>query len=225
MSRTRYPQFCALARAAEIIGERWTLLVIRELLLGPMRFGDLSERLSGVSPTLLAARLDDLVANRVVRRTTLPPPFNAQVYELTETGRAIHPAIRELIRWGGQFLFPIHDDDAFEPDWALLALDAIARRTPTQACRIGLRVLHRDKCAEFVVQGGPAGTQIAKGGVPSGAVIEARFDTLLRVLSKELSIDAATSTGQAKIGGAARTLRKLPQLFDLARADRPRRKG
>jgi len=101
MSGTRYNQFCALARAAEIIGERWTLLIIRELLLSPMRFGDLGARLDGISPALLTARLDALVENGIVRRATLPAPFKVQVYELTETGRAVQPAIRELIRWGG----------------------------------------------------------------------------------------------------------------------------
>src|SRR6516225_4090599 len=140
MSGTRYNQFCALARAAEIIGERWTLLIIRELLLAPMRFGDLRVRLGDVSPALLTARLNALVDAGVVRRAALPAPFNAQVYELTEVGGAIQPAIRELIRWGGRFLFPLRKDETFEPDWVLLALEAIARRTPTPMCRIGLRV-------------------------------------------------------------------------------------
>jgi len=101
MSGTPYNQFCALARAAEIIGERWTLLIIRELLLSPKRFGDLRARLDDVSPALLTDRLNVLMEAGVVQRAALPAPFNAQVYELTETGRAVQPAIRELIRWGG----------------------------------------------------------------------------------------------------------------------------
>ena len=87
MSNLHYPQFCALARAAEIIGERWTLLIIRELLLGPKRFGDLLDHLDGMSPTLLTTRLTALIECNVVRRTILPRPANAQVYELTEIGR------------------------------------------------------------------------------------------------------------------------------------------
>ena len=219
MSGTRYNQFCALARAAEIIGERWTLLIIRELLLSPMRFGDLGARLDGVSPALLTARLDALVDNGIVRRTSLPAPFKAQVYELTETGRAVQPAIRELIRWGGRFLFPMREDETFEPDWVLLALDAIARRTPTPVCRIGLRVPHRDGPASFVVEGGSEGTRIAKGDSPSGgAMIETRFDVLLQILARQVPLDAAVANRQARIEGNARTLRKLPDLFDLATA-------
>ncbi len=77
MSGTRYNQFCALARAAEIVGERWTLLIIRELLLAPMRFGDLRERLDDISPALLTDRLNALTEAGVVQRAALPAPFNA----------------------------------------------------------------------------------------------------------------------------------------------------
>jgi DNA-binding HxlR family transcriptional regulator len=163
MSGTRYNQFCALARAAEIVGERWTLLIVRELLLSPMRFGDLRERLDDISPALLTDRLNALVEAGVVQRAALPAPFNAQVYELTETGRAIQPAIRELIRWGGRFLFPMRKGETFEPDWVLLALEAIARRTAVPQCRIGLRVPHPSGTAGFIIEGGPEGTRIAKG--------------------------------------------------------------
>jgi DNA-binding HxlR family transcriptional regulator len=220
MSGTRYAQFCALARAAEIVGERWTLLIIRELLLGPMRFGDLAARLSDVSPALLTGRLNALIKSGVVRRATLPAPFNAQVYELTEVGRAIQPAIRELIRWGGRFLFPMRANEAFEPDWVLLALDAIAERAPTPACRLGLRVRHASKTAGFIIEGGPNGTRIAKGELAEGAVIEAPFDVFLQVLSRQLSLDDAAAKGQVRLEGSERTLRKLPQLFDLATARR-----
>src|SRR5260370_33472449 len=94
MSGTRYNQFCALARAAEIVGERWTLLIIRELLLSPMRFGDLRERLDDISPALLTARLNALVEAGKGRRAARPGPFNAQIYCVTGRGRAIPPPLR-----------------------------------------------------------------------------------------------------------------------------------
>jgi DNA-binding HxlR family transcriptional regulator len=152
VTQTHYPQFCALARAAEIVGERWTLLIVRELLLGPKRFSDLVERLSGVSPTVLTGRLNALIESGVVRRAALPAPFNAQTYELTPVGLALKPAIRELIRWGGHFLFPPRPDDTFEPDSVLLGLDAITRQTPTPARTIALRVTQGGKSASFLVQ-------------------------------------------------------------------------
>lgn len=220
MSGPRYPQFCALARAAEIVGERWTLLAIRELLLGPKRFSDLSARLNGVSPTVLTARLNALIDSGVVRRVAVPP-FKVQAYELTESGRELQPAIRELIRWGGRFLFPMHPDDAFEPDWVLLGLDAIARRTPTPSRKIVLRVRHKAQSAGFLVEGGPDGTSIVESEGPGGAAIEARFDTLLRIISTALPLEQAIADRLATVEGSLQVARSLPRLFDLSDRIRP----
>jgi len=215
MSATRYPQFCALARAAEIVGERWTLLVIRELLLGPKRFSDLSARLNGVSPSVLTARLNALIEDGIVRRAA-SVPFNVQVYELTDIGRDLQPAIRELIRWGGHFLFPMRPDDAFEPDWVLLGLDAVTRRTATPPRKIVLRVRHKAQAASFLVQGGPSGTSIERGEGPGGAAIEARFDTLLRIISTALPLDQAMADRLANVEGSIQIARSLPRFFDLS---------
>lgn len=220
MSNLHYPQFCALARAAEIIGERWTLLIIRELLLGPKRFGDLLDHLDGMSPTLLTARLTSLVEYSIVRRAVLPAPANVQVYELTEIGREIQPAIRELIRWGGRFLFPPVPGDTFEPDWVLLGLDAIARRTPVPDVSIGLVVSHGRKSAAFTVEGSRSGTAIRKGMADGRGTLEAPFDSVLQILGLSVPLDDAIAARRAKVSGSLSLVRKLPLLFDLA--DRPR---
>lgn len=215
MSGTHYAQFCALARAAEILGERWTLLIIRELLLGPKRFGDLLERLAGISPTVLTARLAAMTGSGLIRRASLPSPFNAQVYELTPVGLALKPAVYELIRWGGHFLFPMRPDDEFEPDWVLLGLDAIARRTPTPESKIVLRVKYKAKAASFLVEGGPGGTSLTKSEGPGGATIEARFDTLLRMISTSLPLEQAMSERLARVDGSLAVARTLPEMFTL----------
>jgi DNA-binding HxlR family transcriptional regulator len=216
MSGTHYRQFCALARAAEIVGERWTLLIIRELLIGPKRFSDLLDHLGGMSPTLLTARLAALVENGMVRKVTWPGPVSAQVYELTESGREIQPAIRELIRWGGRFLFPPRPDDDFEPDWVLLGLDAIARRTPVPVISVGLVVTHGKKSAPFTVAGGESGTSIIRGDAGCKATLEAPFDAVLQIVGKRISLDKALADNRAKLRGPAAPVRKLPLLFDLA---------
>ena len=98
MSGTRYNQFCALARAAEIVGERWTLLIIRELLLSPMRFGDLGARLDGVSPALLTARLDILIENGIVRRASILPlsePAPTRVFVAPTSAAKTNPSEEE----------------------------------------------------------------------------------------------------------------------------------
>ena len=221
MSGTRYDQFCALARAAEVIGERWTLLIVRDLLLGPKRFGDLAARLDGISPTVLTARLGRLVEDGLVEKKTLPPPSGGQVYELTPVGLRLRPAIRELIRWGGQFLFPVRPGEAFEPDWALLTLDAIAPRTPTPKRRIVLRLTQGDKAADLVVEGGREGTSITVGHegnvAKAEAVIEARFDTLLRLLSGALPFDQALAEDSVRIEGSHAAANDLPRLFELGK--------
>lgn len=214
MSGTRYAQFCALARAAEILGERWTLLIIRELLLGQKRFSDLSDRLSGVSPTVLTTRLNALIESGVVQRVTLPPPFNAQVYELTPIGLGLKPAIRELIRWGGHFIFPMRPDDEFEPDWGLLALDASARRTPTPPHKIVLRLKHKAKIASFLIEGGEAGTTITRSNRPGSATIETTFDTFLPIISSKLPLEQAIRKNLASVEGSLRIARMLPRFFD-----------
>jgi DNA-binding HxlR family transcriptional regulator len=224
MSNLHYPQFCALARAAELIGERWTLLIIRDLLLGPKRFGDLLDHLDGISPTLLTARLAALVDSKVVRKITMPRPVNAQLYELTDIGHEIQPAIRELIRWGGHFLFPPVPGDAFEPDWVLLGLDAIARREPVPEVSIGLVVTHGKKSADFTIAGGRSGTIIRKGGGDCKVTLEAPFDAVLQIVGMSVSLEDAMTAKRAKVTGSMALVRKLPQLFDLAERRRNTRK-
>ncbi len=216
MSKTHYAQFCALARAAEIVGERWTLLIVRELLLGQKRFGDLAARLNGVSPTVLTERLNALIEAGVIARTTLPAPFNAQVYELTPIGRDLKPAIRALIRWGGHFLFPMRDDDAFEPDWVLLGLEAVTRQTPSPAHKLVLKIRHKTKAASFLVEGGARGTTIERGDGPGNAQIESRFDTVLQMLARGITLDEAVAKRLAKVEGSLAAARTLPKMFDLA---------
>jgi DNA-binding HxlR family transcriptional regulator len=220
MSNLHYTQFCALARAAEIIGERWTLLIIRELLLGPRRFGDLLDHLDGMSPTLLTARLAALIESNVVRRAVLPRPANTQVYELTDIGREIQPAIRELIRWGGRFLFPPTPGDSFEPDWVLLGLDAIARRGAVPEINIGLVVTHGRKSAGFTVAGNDRGTAIRKGVAECRGTLQAPFDAVLQIVGRHVALEEAIAARRATVTGSIAVVRKLPLLFDLA--DRPR---
>src|SRR5262252_5679614 len=88
-----YNQYCAVARGLDVIGERWTLLIIRDLLVGPKRYKDLLDGLPGIGTNLLAARLRELEKKGIVRRTVLPPPAASTVYELTETGQALEPAM------------------------------------------------------------------------------------------------------------------------------------
>lgn len=100
MARRTYAQFCPAARLLDLVGERWTLLVLRELLAGPMRWKDLDDALPGIGPTLLSQRLRDLESAGYVRRIDLPPPAARTVYELTQSGRGLEPVLMALGRAG-----------------------------------------------------------------------------------------------------------------------------
>src|SRR3954451_13767324 len=127
MSKRSYNQYCAMARALDALGERWTLLVIRELLSGPKRFKDLLEGLPGIGTNLLAARLKNLESEGLLCRVTLPPPAGSTVYELTERGREIEPVLIGLARWGLGLLGAPRPSDVFRPVWAVQAMKATFR--------------------------------------------------------------------------------------------------
>jgi DNA-binding HxlR family transcriptional regulator len=116
-----YRDACGIARALDVVGDRWALLVIRDLLLGPKRFTDLRAGLPGVSPDVLSQRLRELEDAGLLTRRRLPPPAASQVYELTERGQALEPLLLELGRWGAAAPFP-EEIITFGPDAVMLAL-------------------------------------------------------------------------------------------------------
>jgi DNA-binding HxlR family transcriptional regulator len=121
----RYEQYCPMAHALDLVGDRWALLVIRELMHGPKRYTDLVDRLPGIGTNILAARLRDLESHGVVTRRTLPPPAASKVYELTDYGRELRPAMRELALWGARSLGPPIDKDELFAGWLANAMDIV----------------------------------------------------------------------------------------------------
>jgi DNA-binding HxlR family transcriptional regulator len=121
----RYDQYCAIAHALELVGERWSLLIVRELLTGPKRYTDLSGNLPRIGTNVLAARLKELEAGGILTKRRLPPPTPAQVYELTPYGESLRPVMRELALWGIRSLGAPEDDDEFAPGWLQGALDTV----------------------------------------------------------------------------------------------------
>jgi DNA-binding HxlR family transcriptional regulator len=135
----RYDQYCPIAHALGLVGERWSLLVVRELLDGPKRYTDLVGGLPKIGTNILAARLRDLEAAGVVAKRKLPPPAASTVYELTQYGQALRPVIHELARWGIRSLGPPTPDE-LEPGWLIHALElGISPLVPsgTIAFRVG----------------------------------------------------------------------------------------
>jgi DNA-binding HxlR family transcriptional regulator len=123
--RKRYDQYCPVSHALGLVGERWSLLVVLELMHGPKRYTDLTDRLPGIGTNILASRLRDLEAHGIVSKRTLPPPAASRVYELTEYGEALRPVIRELALWGARSLGPPDDADELFPGWLENALGTV----------------------------------------------------------------------------------------------------
>ena len=121
----RYDQYCPVAHALDLVGERWTLLIVRELMHGPRRYTDLVEHLPGIGTNILAARLRDLEGCGIVARRQLPPPAASKVYELTDYGRELKAALRELALWGARSLGPPAAEDELFPGWLENAVDTV----------------------------------------------------------------------------------------------------
>src|SRR6266704_2562342 len=158
-----YEQACAIARALDVVGERWSLLLVRELTLGPRRYRDLAAGLPGIPSNVLAARLKDLQAAGVITRRTLPAPTDVTVYELTDAGRALQPALKELLDWGLRYAPEPSQDDAAQPGWGLLAGAGRPAALPAgQTCELRVG-------PEFFYLGSDAGTlTVRRGPAPGG---------------------------------------------------------
>lgn len=138
MTRRNYGQACSLAGALDRIGERWSLLIVRELLLGPLRFSDLDRAVGGAPTDVLTKRLRDLEGEGIVARRELDPPVSAIAYELTELGRGLERPILELARWGLNF-FQIDDVDEIEASWLPNSLRVILQPPPDAELAVQLR--------------------------------------------------------------------------------------
>jgi len=122
MPRKSYRQFCGVARALDVVGERWTLLIARNLLLGPRRYSDLLHELPGITTNLLAKRLHELESAQLIAKELLPAPLAVSMYRLTPAGRALEPVIMELGRWGGRLMSTPLPGETVNLGWAFLSM-------------------------------------------------------------------------------------------------------
>jgi DNA-binding HxlR family transcriptional regulator len=123
--RKSYDQYCPVAHALDLIGERWSMLIVKNLMHGPKRYTDLVEYLPGIGTNILAARLKALEECGVIAKRKLPPPAASRVYELTDYGRSLKPVMRELALWGAKSLGPPTDADELFEGWLANAVDTM----------------------------------------------------------------------------------------------------
>lgn len=140
--RKTYGQYCGLARALDTVGDRWTLLIVRELLLGARTFRELAHALEGISPNLLTDRLRVLADDGLVQRNDGLARSKTVAYRLTEAGTALEPVVLAFIRWGAPFMMRGPGQDLVDPRWTVLALRALLDGTKTRRRRGGVVHVH-----------------------------------------------------------------------------------
>lgn len=212
-TKRSYGEACRFAYALDLVGERWALLVVRELLLGPKRFTDLRVGLPHASPNILSERLRELEQAGVVHRRKLPPPAASQVYDLTEWGKELEPIVTQLGAWGARSPVPPEHREigASSIVLALRSLfdaQAAADLEASWELRLGEESFH------VGIAGGELDLGRGGAGAPS-ATIETDPGTLAALLTGQLPLDAALESGAAKIDGPKKEARRFLALFPM----------
>jgi DNA-binding HxlR family transcriptional regulator/putative sterol carrier protein len=212
MSEHRYQQFCALARALDVVGGRWTLLIIRELRPGPRRFTDLLEGLSGVSRKLLTERLRELEDEGIIRRSDLPPPAVRQVYELTNDGRELADAMGPLIGWGARRLGRRRSGETFHPRWVSVGMVTLADRAAAEGVREIYQYVVGESTFHFIVDDGSI--EVRDGQAPDASVVVTTDEaTWARVASGRTKTSAAVASGAMTIAGDRAAVKRMRKIF------------
>lgn len=204
-----YGQACPIAHSLDMIGERWALLVVRELRLGPRRYADLQSALPGIGPSVLAQRLRDLEAVGVLRRQTLPPPAASKTYELTEWGAELEPVFAALRTWGMRSpVVPLSGE--ISSDTVFLGMRAFFEPQPHQPWTATYRFALEREVYRVEVVDGELGA-VSRGQVPDQADVSVASDqlTLQSVLSHQRSLASAIDDGSLTLTGDAGALNRL----------------
>jgi DNA-binding HxlR family transcriptional regulator len=213
MAVRSYGQYCGLAYALELVGERWALLIVRDLILGPKRFTDLNRGLPGIPSNVLSARLKELEERGIVRRRLLPSPARSIVYELTEYGQELEDILLRLGLWGARSLRDPRAGDMLTPAALLLALrasfrpDAARKLQATYEVRVGEVVVHAR------VDNGLL--EVAEGSLANADLVIETDQTLRSMMSGEISPEDAVEAGRMRVTGDRDLLARFAELFRL----------
>ena len=210
-----YDQYCPMAHALSLVGERWSLLIVRELMRGPKRYTDLSRGLPRIGTNILAARLRDLEEAGVIEKRKLPPPTPATIYELTDYGRELEEVLHALARWGARSLGPPGPDVELYPEWGLNAFAALfdpeAARglTETYVLKIG------DDVFTARIEDGHLKAEVGAAD-DADLFVEVDQPTFFALIGGELAPSEAVEQGRARVEGDGAALERCFQVLSLA---------
>lgn len=209
MAERRYHQFCGVARALDVVGERWTLLLVRDLLLGGRRFSDLLAAMPGLTPNLLSRRLKQMQEHKLIEQQRLAPPHSGTVYVLTDLGRELEPVVLSLGRFGARWLTAPTKQDRLDPRWAMVSFKRRYLGCPRK-WRVGLQL----EDIEFTLEiGGP--TLLVADGAPAEADLRLTggVPALAGLLGRGESARALVEQGKLTREGPARALTDFARAF------------
>jgi DNA-binding HxlR family transcriptional regulator len=213
MTGRTYGQYCGLAYALDLVGERWALMIVRDLILGPKRFTDLELGLPGVPTNVLSTRLKELEQNGIVRRRVLPHPARSVVYELTEYGQELEDIVLRLGVWGARSLGDPRVADSLTPNALLLALRASFQ--PRAARK--LRAAYEIRVGQIVIGArvNDGHLDLSEGPLPDPGLVIETDHTLRHVMSGETTVDQAVEHGTLRARGDPELLAGFATIFRL----------
>lgn len=209
-----YGQFCGLARALEIVGGRWTLLIVRDLLIGPKRFSELQEGLPGIPTNILSSRLRELEEGGLVQRTLLSRPGSSVAYELTPYGHELEDALIRLGVWGARSLGPPTADDFFNIAALSIALRAGFHPEKARSQKQLFELRLNGRRLNVSLDDGVASFPMESDSQPD-LTIECAPEVFAELLAGHIGIDAALESGRVQIAGSLRTARRFFEIFRL----------
>ncbi|WP_405969239.1 helix-turn-helix transcriptional regulator [Streptomyces sp. NBC_00988] len=190
-----YGQYCSIARALDVVGDRWALLVVRELLLkGPCRFTDLKNGLPGVAANLLSGRLKELEVAGLVTREDAPPPVATGLYSLSETGLALEPVLKALGLWGLRFMTVERPDDAFQAQWLAYAPAWFTTDADPDGPPAVIQLVASDELAVIELRDGQIHTRLGRATDPD-LVLDGPPRAVLGLLSGMIDLERAGQIG------------------------------
>lgn len=207
-----YSQLCGIATALDVVGDRWATLIVRDLLLGPLRFIELADGLPGIGTNTLTARLKQLEEADVIRRRLMPLPDRGTVYELTEYGRELEPILMALGRWGTKSMGRLPHDVVAKSRWLVAAMLAFHDETRRIARPTTWQLRLNDGSFTVVAEG----TNLSvSAGEPERAdlAITTSDEILHQLLTRQLSATEAVASGAVMLEGRASALQRLIELF------------
>ncbi|WP_246127476.1 winged helix-turn-helix transcriptional regulator [Amycolatopsis rhizosphaerae] len=214
-SKRDYGQFCGLAGALNVIGERWTLLVVRELLIGPTRFNDLHDNLPGMGPNLLTERLRTLIDLGVVTQRPVPGDGRARQYVLTEVGEQLRQPVLALARWGLRFLGEEDSTGATRAAWGFLAVQSMISPDTVPDVSEVYQFRVAEEVFSIAVRDGEVA--FSRGPVADpDLTVECDTDTFIRIGAGMMSPFQAITTGAVKIIGAPAAAERITKMLGLS---------